>query len=146
MESAVEIASTLLDRLRTLAAANPDREVCGLLFGTEAVIDAATACDNVADDPATQFEIDPAALIGAYRAMREGGPALNGHFHSHPVGRAEPSPCDAASATGTGALWMIIAGGDVQLWRAVDDGPWLGRFERVSLRITAPCATPPASP
>ena len=76
MESVVGIASGLADRLRTLAAASPEREVCGLLFGTIASIDDAILCDNIAVDPSTTFEIDPTALIAAHRAMRDGGPRL----------------------------------------------------------------------
>lgn len=145
MESVVGIASGLHDRLLAIAASSPEREICGLLFGTATSIDDAVACDNVADDPRIRFEIDPAALIAAHRAMRSGGPALIGHFHSHPKGRAEPSICDAQSAAGDGSLWLIIACGVARLWRAVDGGPWLERFEPVALRIAAPCATPPAS-
>lgn len=115
------------------------------MFGTAASIDAVIACDNVAADPTTMFEIDPAALIAAHRAMRSGGHQIIGHFHSHPIGRAEPSVRDAAAASGDGIFWLIIAQGNARLWRAIDGGPWLERFEPVALRITAPCATPLAS-
>ncbi len=115
------------------------------MFGTAASIDDATLCNNVAGDPSTTFEIDPTALIAAHRAMRAGGTQLIGHFHSHPIGHAEPSVRDAAAANGDGMFWLIIAQGEARLWRAVDGGPWLERFEPVALRITAPCASSPAS-
>lgn len=145
MESVVGIASGLHDRLLAMAAASPGREICGLLFGTAASIDDAMLCDNIADDPSTTFEIDPRALITAHRAMRDGGPRLIGHFHSHPNGRAEPSNRDADAAASDGMLWLIIASDTLHLWRAVDGGAWLESFEPVPLHVAAPCAAPRAS-
>ncbi|EZP51501.1 M67 family metallopeptidase [Sphingomonas sp. RIT328] len=129
------IASDLIDRIRCEAAACPDAEVCGLLFGDDAAITAIRPCRNVAADPARWFEIDPAALLAAHRAARGGGPRLIGHYHSHPSGIARPSPRDAASAPPDGALWLIVAGGTVRGWRAVAGGPVEGRFAPVPLRI-----------
>ncbi|OYY63478.1 M67 family metallopeptidase [Sphingomonas sp. 28-62-11] len=146
MESAVEIASALLDGIVAAAAQSPDREVCGLLFGSATQIDLVQPCTNVADEPAVRFEIDPAALITAYRAMRGGGPMLIGHYHSHPTGVAEPSACDAAAANGEGTLWLIIGSGKARLWRVRQGGAWRECFEPVPLCVTAPCAPGPASP
>jgi len=113
----LEISSTLVARLLNEAAQAPDREVCGLLFGTAERIEAIATCENVAIDPRRHFEVDPAALFRAIRAERSGGPALIGHWHSHPTGRAEPSASDAESAMGDGALWLIVTAQDARLWR-----------------------------
>lgn len=107
------IAPDLLARLLAEAEAFPDREICGLLFDD----DTAQSTANVAPDPATTFEIDPAALFAAYRTQRNGGPRLIGHYHSHPSGDAVPSACDAAAAE-PGSLWLILAGGVARAWRA----------------------------
>lgn len=131
---ALEISSTLLARLLNEAANSPDREVCGLLFGSAARIEAVEICDNVAVDPGRHFEIDPAALFAAIRAERAGGPILLGYWHSHPNGRAEPSATDAASAMGNGALWLIVARPDARLWR--NDQP--GSFQAVDLVCVEP--------
>ena len=115
------ILSALLDRLLTEAAVAPDREICGLLFGDLGRIESAAATRNVADDPATRFEIEPAALLQAHTAARRGGPALIGHYHSHPSGSAEPSTYDEAAAE-PGKLWLILGGGGARLWRAGVNG------------------------
>lgn len=99
------------------ARASP-REACGLLLGAiggGGRVVAAFPCANVAPDPARHFEIDPAALIAAHRAARADGPPLLGYYHSHPTGRAEPSPTDRAMASGDGRIWAIV-GADSTGW------------------------------
>ncbi|WP_260598724.1 M67 family metallopeptidase [Sphingomonas endolithica] len=127
----LEISSALLGRLLAEAQAAPGLEVCGLLFGTSALIAAAEPCANVAPDPARAFEIDPAALFAAHRRARAGGSAPIGHYHSHPTGRAEPSATDAAGAMGDGAVWLILAGQDARAWRTVKPGA----FEAVEFDV-----------
>lgn len=131
---ALEISSTLVARLLNEADSEPDREVCGLLFGTSDRIEAALRCGNVASDPRTAFEIDPAALIAAHKAERRGGPAIVGCYHSHPNGAALPSPRDAAAALPDGAFWLILAAGQACLFRAVEHGAIEGRFVAVPHR------------
>ncbi len=131
---ALEISSTLVARLLNEADSEPDREVCGLLFGTSERVDAALPCSNVASDPRTAFEIDPAALIAAHKAERRGGPAIVGCYHSHPNGAALPSPRDAAAALPDGAFWLILAAGQACLFRAVEHGAIEGRFVAVPHR------------
>jgi proteasome lid subunit RPN8/RPN11 len=88
---------------------------------------------NVAADPVRFFEIDPAVLLAAHRAGRHGGAQVIGHYHSHPNGRAEPSPRDAAYAAPDGAFWLIAAAGRLTAWRAVPAGALHGRFDAVAL-------------
>lgn len=136
--SRVELAQGLLAAILARAAADPEREVCGLLLGTVgidggAVVTAAPPAANVAAWPETRFELDPAALIAAHRAARQGGPAVLGHYHSHPRGGAAPSPRDAAMALDDGALWLICTpDGRHALWRAGASGRH-GRFQRCAL-------------
>ena len=130
----VAVSRVVRDQIVAEAAKFSDEEVCGLLFGEAGRIDAAAPARNVAVDPRTTFEIDPATLIAAHRAQRTGGPTIIGHYHSHPGGEPWPSPRDAADAA-IGGLWMIVAGSRVELFEAVGDGPLQGRFHRVGLRI-----------
>lgn len=130
----VTIASELVRQILAEAAACPQVEICGLLFGAGDTITRAQPCRNVAADPAHRFEIDPAALVAAHRAARNGGERIVGHYHSHPTGVAIPSPRDAAQAAPDGALWLIAGGDAVRAWRAVADGAIEGRFEAVALR------------
>lgn len=126
---AVGIARTQLDALLAAAAAAPDREICGLLFGADDRIDDAPPADNVAARPQDMFEIDPRALFAALRAERAGGPRLIGHYHSHPNGSAEPSARDLAAAE-PGKYWLIIGGGTARLWLA-----GVHRFTEVKLIV-----------
>jgi proteasome lid subunit RPN8/RPN11 len=113
----VAISRSLLEQIMALAAASRD-EICGLLLGRDDAIEAILPTANVALDPARHFELDPAALIAAYRAARKGGPAVIGHYHSHPSGVAAPSEIDRACAAPDGSLWLIIGGREATLWRA----------------------------
>ena len=93
------------------------RECCGLIAGKkdslmlslskhEAV--ALHPMPNLARAP-DHFEIDPGAHIALLRALRGTEYAVIGCYHSHPNGRAEPSPRDLAGAGETGFLWLIAA-------------------------------------
>lgn len=124
MAMPIEIATGLVEGVIARAAADPAREVCGLLFGGAGRIEAALATANVAADPATTFEIDPAALFAAHRAARAGGPAVIGCYHSHPSGRPVPSARDVAGAE-PGQYWLIVAGRDARLYHAGPDGAFL---------------------
>ena len=121
----VLISRELLAAIRAAAAATPDVEACGLLLGTADRIAAVCACANVAAEPARRFEIDPAALFAAHRAARGGGHGVIGCYHSHPTGIAVPSACDAESAMGDGAVWMIVAADVVGAWRTVERGAFV---------------------
>lgn len=128
-------SETLID-LFAAANASPDAEICGLLLGEGAKI-TALAATNVAADPSRFFEINPAALIAAHRATRAGGPAILGHYHSHPTGDPDPSARDAADAVPDGSLWLILTRNRARLWRAVPHGSRHGRFDAVAFE----CAT-----
>ncbi|RKF21081.1 M67 family peptidase [Altericroceibacterium spongiae] len=117
--------------MRMAAADALPQEACGLLLGASGIIDRAVPVRNVAAEPLRHFEIDPQALIDAHRAERQGGPELIGYFHSHPVGRAAPSPTDRARASGDGKVWAIIAKDDVTFWTDDPEG-----FAELSYRIT----------
>ncbi len=132
MATMIGISIAHRNELIALARASPV-EVCGLLLGCAGQIADIVPCANVADDPAIRFELDPRALIAAHRAARGGGPQVIGHYHSHPSGRAEPSPRDAADAAPDGSIWIIVAGEEVTAWRAVADGAMHGRFAAVTL-------------
>jgi proteasome lid subunit RPN8/RPN11 len=118
----IRIARPKLDALIALATSSPDAEQCGLLFGARGEISNFRECANVSDNPAQAFELDPAALVAAHRAMREGGPQLIGHFHTHPNGRETPSATDQALSAGDGMIWLIITPTSVRGWHATSMG------------------------
>jgi proteasome lid subunit RPN8/RPN11 len=98
----------ILDEAR---AALP-RECCGLIEGVrdgaEIRVTAIHQAPNLADEP-DRFELDPAKHIALLRELRGSGRQIVGCYHSHPEGRAEPSPRDRAGAFEDGFLWLIAA-------------------------------------
>ncbi|QNE31294.1 M67 family metallopeptidase [Sphingomonas sp. NBWT7] len=130
----LQISRSLRERIIAEATASLD-EICGLLLGEGATVSDAVACANVHPTPATHFELDPTVLFHALRTARAGGPAVIGHYHSHPTGSTMPSTTDAAAAAADGAFWIIAADGGVAAWRAVRDGTVHGRFDPVALAI-----------
>lgn len=131
----VEISSLLLAKLQAAIAAHPHEECCGLLFGAGERVTDVSFAQNVAEHPQRHFELDPSHLIAAHRAARANGPAVVGHWHSHPVGTADPSPEDARCAAPDGSWWLILSASDVRLWRAVENGTVQGRFEPLALAV-----------
>jgi proteasome lid subunit RPN8/RPN11 len=126
----LEVTSGTIATLREEAARAHPHEACGLLLGQGARIELARPCANVHSRPERHFEIDPAALIAAHKAAREGGPQVLGYYHSHPNGRAGPSAEDRAEAAGDGRIWAIVANGGVSWWRDGANG-----FEALPLRL-----------
>jgi desampylase len=109
-------------------------ECCGLLLGRGGEVERVERAANVATDPERHFEIDPAALIGAEKQARQGGPAILGYFHSHPNGLAGPSTNDAASASLDGRYWLIIANGEITSWLPAGSD----QDDRVTFAATGP--------
>ncbi|NWK95188.1 peptidase [Sphingobium lactosutens] len=131
----VAISRGILEQIVALGVARPAEEVCGLLLGQAGAIEAILPAANVAPDPARHFELDPAALIAAHRAARAGGPAIIGHYHSHPSGVAIPSATDTACASPDGSLWLVVGGKEARLWRAEPDRMVNVQFVEVPLDI-----------
>lgn len=110
-------------------------EACGILRGMDDRVNYVHCTANVAADPYRHFEIDPAALIAVYKDIRAGGEPLLGYFHSHPNGRAAPSPSDVKQAAPDGRIWLIIAGQGMTAWRPIAiDGRVTG-FSEVALIV-----------
>ena len=126
----------MLDAVRAEAERAYPLECCGLLVGGPGRIDAIRPAANIAADPARRFEVDPAALIAAYKAQRAGGPLLLGCYHSHPGGDPEPSAEDARQAEGGGQFWLVTArDGAATLWRAMGAGALHDRFDPVEMIV-----------
>jgi proteasome lid subunit RPN8/RPN11 len=118
----IEVTSAVIATLVAEAARIAPAECCGLLLGRGIRIFAVRPAANVADEPLTRFEIDPAALISAHREARAGGAELIGYYHSHPTGHPRPSATDCEHASGDERPWAIIAAGQVAFWRDGKDG------------------------
>lgn len=113
----LEITREVIATVLAEAARAAPREACGLLLGRGGRVLRAVPAANVHPDPLRHFEIDPAALIAAHRAAREGGEDLLGYYHSHPAGHPLPSATDCEHASGDGRVWAIAAAGEVLFFR-----------------------------
>lgn len=124
----VVTSGALATLLEEAARAHP-AECCGLLLGEGVRVREVRPAANVHAEPARHFEIDPQALVDAFRAARQGGPRVLGYYHSHPNGHPLPSATDCEH-TGDGRVWAIVAGGKVRFYR--DAG---GKFEPLPTRV-----------
>ncbi|MCC9622662.1 M67 family metallopeptidase [Thalassospira sp. MA62] len=124
----IHLPRPLHDQVCTACLQTWPHEACGLLIAAKSapdtIIDIVIA-DNVANDPASAFEIDPNCLIEAHLTARARQQEIVGCFHSHPDGSVRPSMTDRDQATQHGFLWMIV-GGDgtgrdvaVEIYRAI---------------------------
>ena len=129
----MKIDAAILHALRSEAQQAHPNECCGILFGNKETITRIQPAKNVHTTPETHFELDPAALIAAHKAERDGGPKIIGYYHSHPNGLPEPSKTDQASAAGDGKTWAIIGQDEIRFWLDRPDG-----FKPLSYSITDP--------
>jgi predicted GIY-YIG superfamily endonuclease/proteasome lid subunit RPN8/RPN11 len=121
-EVGLRIASAAISGIMDHAARAAPEECCGILLGHGGFIENALPAPNVASNPRRRFEIDPQALVDAHRAARAGGAPVLGYYHSHPVGRAEPSATDRAQAAHDGSVWAITGEGGITFWRDEETG------------------------
>jgi desampylase len=119
MIEVLALPASLRAQLEQEAKSAFPHECCGLIEGIinpltlslskgECKAVALHPMSNLAREPG-RFEIDPASHIALLRAVRGTGRAIIGCYHSHPNGRAEPSPHDLAGAGETGFLWLIAS-------------------------------------
>jgi len=120
----IRIVAAELARLVAAAeAAYPD-ECCGLLAGhadgagpaRAITVTAVYPSRNLAAEPRRHFEIDPALRLRLQRELRGGSDQVVGLYHSHPDGRAQPSPTDLDRAWEADLAWLVTA---VQGGRAI---------------------------
>jgi len=132
MGMVIEVTSGAIATLREEASRSAPLECCGLLLGQGFRIDRAVPAANVHPEPDRHFEIEPQALIDAFRSERNGGPEVIGYYHSHPNGHPLPSATDCAHAGGEGRVWAIVAAGDVRFYHDGKTG-----FEALPSRVVA---------
>ena len=133
---AVEVSSALLLNLMRATYLAERNEICGILRGRGDRLLRADRARNVASAPKTSCEIDPAQLDAAFRsAGRKGSLEVLGYYHSRASGETAPSPQDAERAVPDGKLWLVVTRERARLWRAVEHGALLGRFEPVTLDL-----------
>jgi desampylase len=133
---ALIISSELSAILLSEAQKAHPAECCGLLIGQGDKLTRIVPAANISETPHTHFEIDPAVLIAAEKAVRAGqgsGEAVLGYYHSHPNGKTEPSQTDAAMAAPDGRYWVIIAAGQLAAFKTSENGALWERFDAVEV-------------
>ncbi len=108
------------------AAAQTEREICGLIGARAGRAVSHYPIRNGAADPRQRYAMDPAAQIAAFKLMRAREETLAAIYHSHPDGAPIPSPRDAREWTYPEALCLIVglAGGrpELRAWRWTGQG------------------------
>jgi proteasome lid subunit RPN8/RPN11 len=117
----------LINTILRHAQAQAACEVCGLIGAREGTPATVYPVDNVAEQPASRFALDPQQQIAAMRTMRERGEVLFAVFHSHPAAPAEPSTLDLQQVGYPDALHLIISLGtrgvlELRAFRALPTG------------------------
>ena len=101
------LAPGILEEIVEHAKKAYPNEGCGLLAGRQAAerfIPMANTCAS-----ATEYEMDPAELIGILRDLRATGEELIAIYHSHPQGPAEPSQTDIQRAHYPDPAQLIVS-------------------------------------
>jgi len=132
----LQLEKAVIATIAATARSAVPREACGILLGQGARVESVLVTSNVASDPTRHFEIDPAALVAAHKAVRCGGAKVLGYFHSHPNGLARPSATDAASSARDGAVWVIAAPDSDGTWGITCWHDGTAGFERLSYRVS----------
>jgi desampylase len=92
-----------------LVRQEPDRECCGLLAGQGGIITHVFPAENVASDPARNYEIAPSEIIRLMREFRAAGLEFLGIYHSHPDGENQPSSRDLELAYYSEEAYFIVS-------------------------------------
>ncbi|OIQ87917.1 hypothetical protein GALL_302120 [mine drainage metagenome] len=126
---AVRLPAFLHEAMRQAAEQAYPHEMCGLLVGAPLPegggwqLTAWRQTANLHPSPHRHFLIDPSAHLALQRHLRQEQPSLAviGHVHSHPNGRAMPSPTDRALIGDPALVWLVLG---VLDGRVVDSRAW----------------------
>jgi proteasome lid subunit RPN8/RPN11 len=104
----VSIHDTVLAAIGAHALRDAPNECCGLLVGTDHLIDEAVPARNVVAHP-SRYQIDPQQHIDLNRRLRGTARSVIGAYHSHPRSEATPSPRDLQEAHYPEFIWLIVS-------------------------------------
>ncbi len=90
------------------AQSGAPNEVCGLLIGQHNRVEQVIPTRNIAQKPASHYEIDPKVFVRTMMWIESDGLQLLGIYHSHPKGEPVPSPTDIREAYYSDAAYLII--------------------------------------
>ncbi|MDE3110332.1 MAG: M67 family metallopeptidase [Acidobacteriota bacterium] len=105
----IRVPKRILEEMIAHARCEPSIECCGLLAGRDGAITRIFSAANVAENPATLYEIAPREIFERMREMRAEGIELLGVYHSHPNGQNQPSQRDIERAYYSEAAYFIVS-------------------------------------
>jgi len=110
MKPAARSRRKVYGQLLRHARCQPHRECCGIVAGRDGLITQAFAAQNVAADPARNYEIAPQEIVRLMEELRRRRLEFLGIYHSHPnwMDTNEPSPKDIALAYYSEAIYFIV--------------------------------------
>ena len=103
----LQLAPGVLEQVIQDAKLAYPRESCGVLVG-RGTAERFISVPNVAAS-SSDYEMDPAELIAAFRGLRQSGEQLLAIYHSHPQGPAELSKKDIEQAYYPEAAQLVIS-------------------------------------
>jgi proteasome lid subunit RPN8/RPN11 len=109
MTGTVRIQRGVSAELGNHAQRQPLLECCGLLAGRDGVITRVFPAENVASDPAKNYEIAPSEIFRMIREFRAAGLVFLGIYHSHPNGENRPSARDIELAYYSEEVYFILS-------------------------------------
>lgn len=105
----IKITRPLATHLLALAQKSPEQEICGLVSQINHKPNTVYPITNIAEEPATAFEMDPELQISAFKTMREQNEELFAIYHSHPSSPPTPSIRDIENLGYPDAYYLIIS-------------------------------------
>lgn len=109
MSQRAQIRRAVVSKIIESAQREPGRECCGLLAGSDGVITNSCPTQNVASDPAKNYEIAPQEIIRLMREFRAASLDFLGIYHSHPNGENKPSTRDIELAYYSEEMYFIAS-------------------------------------
>ena len=109
MNAELVLPRKLVNQVLTHAQQHEHSESCGLISATNGIPIHYYAVKNIAADPATRFEMEPAQQIAAMKHMREHGEDLFAIVHSHPESPPLPSATDIQEVGYPDACYIIVS-------------------------------------
>ncbi|HJR60392.1 MAG TPA: M67 family metallopeptidase [Vicinamibacterales bacterium] len=104
----MKIRPAAVDAIVEHARADAPLECCGLLIGSDEVVEESYRAANLRRSEVA-FQVDPADHFAAIRKARAAGLAVIGAYHSHPRSVAAPSETDIQESTDASLLHVIVS-------------------------------------
>lgn len=142
----IHLTAAVEQALYTHAREGIPEEVCGILGGERGASTAERGADlvttirrvaNVADDPRSRYELDPAEQLRAMEDLEARRLDVVGFYHSHPRGPDSPSQTDERQATWPDRVYLIVSLADGR--EALGAWRWTGEaFDREEVVVSEP--------